>query len=147
MVSGIPSKMRWLALMMFALLALAACGNADVVQLAPQSALPEFVSASPPRVQEAYRFAIANQDELAHYPCYCGCNTMGHTSNLSCYISDVAQDGTIAFDNHSVGCGICVDITQDVMRLKRDGRSPQEIRAFIDATYSAFGPSTDTPYP
>lgn len=72
---------------------------------------------------------------------------MGHTSNLSCYIQDIAPDGAITFDNHANGCGICVDITQDVMRLKGEGWSSSAVRAYIDAQYSAFGPGTDTPLP
>ncbi len=72
---------------------------------------------------------------------------MGHTSNLSCYISAIEPDGSIVFDEHASGCGICVDITQDVMRLMREERTSQDIRAYIDATYSPFGPSTDTPLP
>ncbi|MCA9915616.1 MAG: hypothetical protein KC496_19815, partial [Anaerolineae bacterium] len=38
-------------------------------------------------------------------------------------------------------CSICVDITQDVMRMLRDGKSPQDARGYIDATYSKYGPS------
>jgi len=37
-----------------------------------------------------------------------------------------------------------VDITRDVMRLTREGKSKAEIRAYIDRTYSRFGPPTDT---
>jgi hypothetical protein len=130
-------------------LLLAACGasKAPAYELAPSSTLPEFVQNEPPAVRDAYRFAIANPDELAKYPCYCGCGAMGHTSNLSCYISEVGADGQISFDNHAAGCGICVDITQDVMRLMNEGRSSQQIRAYVDAQYSAFGPSTNTPLP
>jgi hypothetical protein len=108
---------------------------------------PEFISDAPPRVQEAYVYAMDHPDDLMNYPCYCGCGNMGHTSNLSCYISEIGPDGTVAWDNHAAGCGICVDITQDVMRLHEEGKSPPEIRAYIDATYSSFGPGTDTPYP
>lgn len=130
-------------------LLLAACGaaKAPAFELAPVSALPEFARSEPPAVRDAYRFAIANPDELAKYPCYCGCGAMGHTSNLSCYISDISADGAVTFDNHASGCGICVDITQDVMRLMNEGQSSQQIRAYIDAQYSPFGPSTDTPLP
>jgi hypothetical protein len=130
-------------------LLLAACGTskAPAYELAPSSTLPEFVQNEPPAVRDAYRFAIANPDELAKYPCYCGCGAMGHTSNLSCYISEVGADGQISFDNHAAGCGICVDITQDVMRLMNEGQSSQQIRAYVDAQYSAFGPSTNTPLP
>lgn len=31
------------------------------------------------------------------------------------------------------------------MKLMREGQQPKEIRAYIDSTYSHFGPSTDTP--
>jgi hypothetical protein len=53
----------------------------------------------------------------------------------------VDDKGNIMFDNHALGCSICVDITQDVMRMLREGKSPQEARAYIDATYSKYGPS------
>ena len=124
---------RWL-LLSLALLLLAGCAKQSAYTLADESILPAFLDGAPATVREAYRFAAANPDELAKYPCYCGCGAMGHTSNLSCYVSDA-------------GCGICVDITKDVMRLLDEGKPSPEIRAYIDATYSAFGPSTDTPFP
>lgn len=134
-----------IALLAGALL-LSACGSSDE-HPSTSARLPEWVRDAPPRVREAYDYAISHGDELKNYPCYCGCGAMGHTSNLSCYIRDVAEDGTITFDNHATGCGICVDITQDVMRLKADGRSSPDVRAYIDAQYSPFGPGTDTPLP
>lgn len=143
-------RLFWPALLLVSVgLLLAACGSAKApaFELAPVSALPEFARSEPPAVRDAYRFAIANPDELAKYPCYCGCGAMGHTSNLSCYISDTGAGGAVTFDNHASGCGICVDITQDVMRLMNEGQSSQQIRAYIDAQYSPFGPSTDTPLP
>lgn len=131
-----------------ALFMLTGCGaEAASVSLAPASMLPDYASQAPPRVRDAYRYAIAHPDDLAQYPCYCGCNTMGHTSNLGCYVQDIGEDGAITFDNHAIGCGICVDITQDVMRMRGEGKSAQEIRAYVDNTYSAYGPSTDTPLP
>jgi hypothetical protein len=33
------------------------------------------------------------------------------------------------------------------MRLTREGKVAPEIRAYVDATYSGFGPATDTPLP
>jgi hypothetical protein len=126
---------------------LAACSSvASPFALAPESELPDFVHNVSHRVREAYQFAIANQEELAKYPCYCGCGAMGHLSNLNCYLHADTR-GTLVFDTHAVGCGICVDITQDVMRLLREGKSSPEIRAYIDAQYSSFGPSTNTPLP
>ncbi|MBI5670584.1 MAG: hypothetical protein HZC41_21530 [Chloroflexi bacterium] len=115
--------------------------------LAPASGLPDFLSDAPPRVREAYQFAVANPHALETVPCYCGCGNMGHKSNLNCYVKEIDKAGNVIYDNHADGCGICVDITQDVMRLMRDGRSPTEIRAYVDSTYSSFGPSTDTVMP
>jgi len=40
-----------------------------------------------------------------------------------------------------------VDITRDVMRYWQEGKSLVEIRKSIDATYSRFGPPTDTEWP
>jgi len=130
-------------------LLLTACGaqTSHAFEMASESMLPTFLASAPPTVKEAYRFAIANPDELAKYPCYCGCGAMGHMSNLSCYIREVDDAGNITFDNHAAGCGICVDITQDVMRLMDEGKSAPGIRTYVDAQYSSFGPSTDTPFP
>jgi hypothetical protein len=125
---------------------LASC-QSQAYQLAPESELPAFMSEAPARFKQAYQFAMANMHDLETIPCYCGCKALGHTSNLSCYIKDIAADGAITFDEHAHGCGICVDITQDVMTLKGQGKLPNAIRSFIDAKYSKFGPSTDTPLP
>lgn len=99
------------------------------------------VQSAPVTVQEAYQFASANPDLMKNIPCYCGCGNVGHTSNYSCYVSGQDNKGNFRWDSHALGCSICVDITQDVMRLLRDGKSPQDIRASIDATYSKYGPS------
>jgi hypothetical protein len=65
---------------------------------------------------------------------------MGHTSNYSCYVKESKADGTPVFDEHALGCSLCVDISQDVMRMTKDGRAPPEIRAAILSSYSKFGP-------
>ncbi|HEY3341233.1 MAG TPA: PCYCGC motif-containing (lipo)protein, partial [Anaerolineae bacterium] len=74
-------------------------------------------------------------------PCYCGCGKMGHKSNYACYVKGADTAGKPVFDSHALGCSICVDITQDAMRLTREGKSPQDIRAYVDAAYSKYGPS------
>jgi hypothetical protein len=114
-------------------------------ELAAVADLPAFLDGARHEAREAYRFAIANPEELTHYPCYCGCVGIGHVSNRDCYIAAIASDGKITFDEHAVGCGICVEITQDVMRLMRAGKTRVEIRAYIDQTYSSRGPGTNTP--
>lgn len=109
--------------------------------MAPMDQMPMNVQSAPVAVQEAYQFNTANPDIMQDIPCYCGCGDIGHTSNYDCYVSNIDDKNNITFDNHALGCSICVDITQDVMRMLRDGKSPQDARVYIDATYSKYGPS------
>lgn len=103
--------------------------------------MPAEVQSAPVTVQEAYQFASANPDLMKNIPCYCGCGNVGHTSNYNCYVERVEGNGNFRWDSHALGCSICVDITQDAMRLAKDGKSTLEIRASIDQTYSKYGPS------
>jgi hypothetical protein len=138
------SYLHFLVFMVIFLIVLAGCSTQNTGNGQP---LPDFVMDTPTRVKEAYQYAIAHPDDLAAVPCYCGCGNMGHTSNLSCYIRETSPDGTITFDDHAIGCGLCVDIAQDVKRLRLEGQTLSETRAYIDATYSGFGPGTNTPLP
>jgi len=103
--------------------------------------MPAEVQSAPVTVQTAYQFAAANPDAMKNIPCYCGCGNIGHTSNYSCYVSSVDDKGKITFDNHALGCSICVDITQDAMRLLKEGKTVPEIKAYVDATYGKYGTS------
>ncbi|HET6444274.1 MAG TPA: PCYCGC motif-containing (lipo)protein [candidate division Zixibacteria bacterium] len=104
--------------------------------------MPVEVQQAPVAVQQAYQFAVANPTVLEQIPCYCGCGAMGHTSNYSCYVADVGADGEVAFDNHALGCSICVDISQDTMRLLDQGKDVSEIFAYVESSYARFGPAT-----
>lgn len=104
--------------------------------------MPAEVQAAPVRTSEAYQFAVANREIAEQIPCYCGCSALGHTSSYGCYVAGKNDDGTLKYDLHAVNCGICVDITQDTMRLLENGKSPSEIKAYVDKTYAKFGPST-----
>jgi hypothetical protein len=103
--------------------------------------MPAEVQSAPVTVQTAYQFAAANPDIMKNIPCYCGCGNVGHTSNYNCYVSSVDDTGNTRWDSHALGCSICVDITQDVMRMLKDGKSPQDARVYIDSTYSKYGTS------
>jgi hypothetical protein len=123
---------------------LSACSSEEAVHsfpMASMSEMPTIVQEEPVSVQQAYQFAVANPDVLEKLPCYCGCGEMGHTSNYSCYVIDEAPDNRIVFDYHATGCSICVDITQDAMRMLDEGKTLPEIRAYVDQTYAKFGPS------
>jgi hypothetical protein len=111
------------------------------LQMASLDEMPAEVKSAPSTVQEAYQFAVANPDVMKQVPCYCGCGAMGHTSNYACYVSDVDVNGNVSFDTHALGCSICVDITQDTMRLLKQGKPVTDIKTYIDQTYSQYGPS------
>ena len=135
-----------LLISLIALVGLPACSTQSSdsnshLNMTSMDQMPSEVQSAPVTVQQAYQFASANPDIMKNIPCYCGCGNVGHTSNYSCYVSSVDAKGKFTFDNHALGCSICVDITQDVMRMLKDGKSPQDIRASIDATYSKYGPS------
>ncbi len=111
------------------------------MHLMPMDKLPAQMQSAAASVRTAYQFAASNPDVMKGIPCYCGCGSIGHTSNYSCYVSGVDPQGTIAFDNHALGCSLCVSITQDAMRLLRDGKTVPEIKAYVDSTYSKYGTS------
>lgn len=111
------------------------------IAMAPLEQMPAEVQSAAASVRQAYQFAAANPDTLKQFPCYCGCGKMGHTSNYSCYIQGSDSSGKLSYDPHALGCSICVDITQDVMRLLKEKKPIQEIRTYIDSTYSRYGPS------
>jgi hypothetical protein len=152
-----PSFLRTAIMLLVLLVVVSGCSGAAANKTASSSSssmpmsikdqVADFVKDAPATVREAYEFAASNPHEMEKYPCFCGCGKMGHTSNRSCYVKNIAEDGKITFDDHALGCGICVDITKDVMRLKAEGRSSPEVRRYIDTQYSPYGSATDTTFP
>ena len=145
-------NLRRILLLFFVLLVifsglLSACSGREAdkdghdLAMASLEQMPPDVKNAPPTVQQAYQFAAANPDVMKGIPCYCGCGAMGHTSSYSCYVSGAETDGTIQYDTHALGCSICVDITQDTMRLLKQGKSISDIKAYVDQTYAQYGPS------
>lgn len=135
-----------LLISLIALASLSACSSESSesnthLNMMSMDQMPSEVQSAPVSVQTAYQFAAANPDLMKNIPCYCGCGNVGHESNFDCYVSSDDSQGNITFDNHALGCSICVDITQDAMRMLKDGKSPQDIRAYVDTTYSKYGPS------
>lgn len=134
-------------------LGLAACGNdtnaaattSDMAghnhPMAPLSDMPELVQQSEARVQEAYRFSVANREISEQVPCYCGCVGLGHVSLHDCYVSS-GPDEALTFDLHAQACTICVDMTQDTMRLMDGGIGVKDIQAYLEVNYAKYGPPT-----
>lgn len=114
------------------------------LHMADLSTMAVEVQNAPERVSEAYRFAVENPEATKNVPCFCGCGPIGHTNNYDCYVQDAPTNGAVVFDPHALGCVICVDITQDVMRMTAAGRAPPQIRQAIINTYSRYGPSNQS---
>ncbi len=128
------------AIGLLTLTVLAACTPA-VPPSGTTGMMPDMIQSAPATVREAYVFAAAHPQLMQNIPCYCGCGSIGHTSNYACYIAGQDEKGALIYDEHALGCSICVDITQDAMRLVNQGREVADIRAEIDRTYSQYGPS------
>jgi hypothetical protein len=122
-------------------LILAGCNASSNQPMAAIDNLPENIKTAPAVTMQSYQFAAAHPELMNQIPCYCGCVDLGHTSNYACYVSSVDANGKITYDDHALGCSICVDITQDVVRLSKLGKPVTEIRAYIDQTYSQYGPA------
>jgi hypothetical protein len=103
--------------------------------------LPAFAHSSGATLA-GYQAAVANQDLFMKMPCYCGCgmHATAHHNLKECFIK---PDGT--YESHASACQTCVNIAADVMTLKGQGLSTKDIRQNVDAKYSKYGPSTDTP--
>ncbi len=124
---------------------LQACSTAhasgDGLKMMSMDKLPAEVQSAPSIVQASYQFAAANPDVMKSIPCYCGCGGIGHTSNYSCYVASADANGKLTWDDHALGCSLCVDITQDAMRLLKQGKTVPEIKAYVDSTYARYGTS------
>ncbi len=145
-MSNVARKPLFLTMVAILLLSiLPACSTpasaSSSLHMMPMDKMPAEVQAAPAVVQQAYQFAAANPDVMKQIPCYCGCGSIGHTSNYSCYVQGSDGQGNLVFDHHALGCSLCVDITQDAMRLTQEGKSPPQIKAYVDATYVKYGTS------
>ncbi len=142
MISRIVVPLSFILLILLAGCAGQASSTGGQPALAPLSQMSDQVQAAPVVVQEAYRFAVANPEVMKEIPCYCGCGAMDHHSNYNCYVKSVDDSGTVTFDDHALGCTLCVDITRDAMRMQQEGKSTADIKALIDQTYRSYGPPT-----
>ncbi len=95
---------------------------------------------------DVYAFAGRNPELLQYVPCYCGCRSQGHRSNLECYVRQHAPNGQVTeWNSHGHTCPVGPDITGDVMLWHQDGTPLSTIRDHIDHEFSSRGPATPTP--
>ncbi|MBB6672302.1 hypothetical protein H7C19_16600 [Cohnella nanjingensis] len=124
--------------------------NGDLqVETASLREMPNFLDGASDQVKLAYAAAAKLKDTLQYIPCYCGCGeSVGHKDNLDCFIAAVREDGTVVWDDHGTGCGVCQLIALQAAQMKSQGISDLEIRKYVDETYSVgYANPTDTPMP
>jgi hypothetical protein len=118
----------------------------------PLPPLPQvsFTPSAPmPIVQQVYEFAARHPEVLQYMPCYCGCERAGHGGNHDCFVKSRAANGRIAqWDEHGIGCAVCLNVGYRAMTLFNQKKSVAEIRATIDKEIgSRYPSSTPTPRP
>lgn len=160
-------RKSWFAISMVAAALLVGCGandqagqeHANHAQHAPNGdlqektasvdVLPRFLENQDPVIVQSYKIAAANRDLLKSIPCYCGCGeSAGHQHNGNCFIKEELPDGSIVWDDHGTRCGVCMEIAVVSSKLKQAGKTPTEIRNYIDNAYKeGYGKPTPTPMP
>ncbi len=96
-------------------------------------------------VKAAYEFAARHPEIIGYVPCFCGCERGGHKSNESCFVAG-RHNGTVTWDNHGVGCEICLDVATETMQMHNAGASLAQIRQLIEKKYAGvYEGHTPTP--
>ncbi|MFD3447220.1 PCYCGC motif-containing (lipo)protein [Microbacteriaceae bacterium 4G12] len=111
--------------------------------------LPSFLSTSNSKTRKAYETVGQHQELLQWIPCYCGCGqSVGHKSNLNCFIRSTKPSGEIVWDSHATTCANCIEIAVESASLQQQGKSTLEIRKYIDNKYKeGYAKPTPTPMP
>ena len=117
-------------------------------QFPPLPLVPNLIPRSPEVISAAYEFAARNPDILEYVPCFCGCETAGHSANANCFVSSRHADGTVReWDTHGMSCIVCVDVARSAEQLHVSGASVRDIRTAIEAQYDTAPRMTPTPAP
>ncbi len=105
---------------------------------AAHGTLPSHVHDAGPMAMMAYQAAIDRPDVLASVPCLCGCiESLGHQSNLDCYIKRATAGGVTIYSSHGLYCGVCQLITRDALDGAAKGMSVDDLRAMIVDRYGS----------
>ena len=117
-------------------------------QMPPLPPVSNMVPRAPEVVRDAYIFAAQRPDILEYVPCFCGCETAGHTRNADCFVASRNEDGSVReWDTHGMACTICIDVARDAMQLSASGASTDDIRTAVESKYAAYPRQTPTPSP
>lgn len=124
----------------------AAHTSSDIQELtASADMLPKFLDGQHENIRLVYAAAGKATDILQWIPCYCGCGeSVGHRSNLNCFVAEKREDGSILWDDHGTRCLVCLEIAVTSIQMAQEGKTLKEIREAIDSNYEQ-GYATPTP--
>lgn len=110
---------------------------------------PKFLEDKPEDMVTIYKAAAKSKDILESIPCYCGCGeSADHKNNYDCFVAENKKDGSIVWDDHGTRCLACLEIAAESVVQYNSGKSPKEIREFIDNKYKeGYAKPTPTPMP
>jgi hypothetical protein len=99
-------------------------------------------------VRATYDFAAQHPEILNYVPCYCGCGSVGHKDNESCFVARRdARGNVLEWDTHGFGCTICIDVARESMQLYNSGADVVAIRAAIERRWAPGNAGGRTPTP
>jgi hypothetical protein len=92
---------------------------------------PKFVYIND-SVQVGYKIAVKEAQLLAHFPCYCFCEEMGHKNLSYCFL----KLGTLGkFDNHASNCNVCVAQTMHAFLMNEMGVPVDRIKKIMKQVF------------
>lgn len=65
--------------------------------------IPDWLKNADPDIIADYAWAAQHYEELQYIPCYCGCGSVGHTSNATCYFRYDKNGKILGWDAHALG--------------------------------------------
>ncbi|GAA0315407.1 PCYCGC domain-containing protein [Bacillus carboniphilus] len=99
--------------------------------------LPSFLEGQTERTINIYAGVAKFPDLVQLVPCYCGCmETLGHQSNLNCFIQRINQDGTVVWTDHATRCETCLDIAATTIYEMNNGKTIKDVREIINQKYN-----------
>ncbi|HMM40399.1 MAG TPA: PCYCGC motif-containing (lipo)protein [Thermomicrobiales bacterium] len=114
--------------------------TAEIPALIPAAhrTLPAHIRAAGPMAEMAYQAAIDHPQVVESVPCLCGCiESLGHQSNLDCYIEQKEVGGVTVYSSHGLYCGVCQLITRDALDGAARGMTSSELQSMIVDRYGS----------
>lgn len=77
--------------------------SGSVAEIAGAGPIPDWLKNADPAIIADYAWAAQHHEELQYIPCYCGCGSVGHTSNATCYYRWDKNGKALGYDAHALG--------------------------------------------